>query len=320
MNTHLHLLGGTGRIGRELINSLTYKPIVNFSNIWVYCDGNKAAKFNKEYSDINYKVLITYRNYSAFKISNLIYNKEISKEDRHLIINLRGVNSRIDWISRTLDCIEIQDESIKNITESDIHMYKNSKLMHLSSQLCDLIESNKSIHEICEGEDSYRRAYMISRLHQESILSAFAFKHGLFTKIIRLPAVYGFEDDKNSPWVVNAFVKQALLNGKIIPSKGSSYVWLTHQQVLVDYLRDIITDYFEKKDNKNVSYLRPPSIGIKINDLSLLVMEAVSTYNVPQITYQNVISKNIHEEDKLKLNFNLLKANIVDLILKHSTK
>ena len=76
MNTHLHLLGGTGRIGRELINSLTYKPIVNFSNIWVYCDGNKSAKFNKEYSDINYKVLITYRNYSAFKISNLILSKE----------------------------------------------------------------------------------------------------------------------------------------------------------------------------------------------------------------------------------------------------
>ena len=35
---------------------------------------------------------------------------------------------------------------------------------------------------------------------------------------------------------------------------------------------------------------------------------------------KNVISQNIHEEDKLKLNFNLLKANIVDLILKHSTK
>ena len=320
MNTHIHLLGGTGRIGREFINSLKYKPIDKISNIWVYCDGNKATKFNKESTDISYKVLITYKNYSAFKITTLINNKEINKEDRHLIINLRGVNSRIDWISRTLDCIEIQHQSIKNITESDIHMYKNSKLMHLSSQLCDLIESNKSIHEICEGEDSYRRAYMISRLHQESILSAFAFKHGLSTKIIRLPAVYGFEDDNNSPWVLNAFVKQALLNGKIIPRKGSSYVWLTHQQVLVNYLRDIINDYCETKDDKNFSYLRPPSIGIKINDLSLLVMEVVSKYNVNQITYKSLISKNIHKEDTLKLNFNLLKANIVDLILKHSTK
>ncbi len=320
MNTHIHLLGGTGRIGNKLVNSLKYKPINKFSNIWVYCDGNKAVKFNKENRGLDCKVVISYRNYSTFKISNLVYNNEIKKDDRHLIVNLRGVNSRIHWISRPLDSIEIQHQSIKNITESDIHIYKNSKLIHFSSQLCDLIESKKSLHEICEGEDSYRRAYMISRLHQESILSAFAFKHALFTKIIRLPAVYGFEDDNNSPWVLNAFVKQGLSNGRIIPRKGSSYVWLTHQQVLVNYLRDIITGYGENKGDKNVSYLRPPSIGIKINDLSCLVMDVISKCNVDQIKYKSLIGHDINKEDQLKFNFNLLKENIDDLIFKHSSR
>ena len=319
MNTHIHLIGGTGRIGTALVSSLKAQPMKNFSYIWVYCDVSKVTKYNQEIINDHFKYSIKYKNYSDFKICNLINNNdEIQKEDRHLVINLRGVNSRINWISRPLDAIEIQAQSIKNIIESDIHLYKNIELIHFSSQLCDLIESNKSLQEICEGEDSYRRAYMISRLNQEIILSAFAYKHGLLTKIIRLPAVYGFDDDFKSPWVLNSFVKQAFLNGEIIPRKSSSYVWLTHKHILVEYIRDVLDSSKDTNEEKNVSYLRPPSIGIKINDLSTLVMEMISQCDSDQISYEKLISKTIEEESQLKLNFELLKSNINELISKHS--
>ena len=47
-------------------------------------------------------------------------------------------------------------------------------------------------------------------------------------------------------------------------------------------------------------------------------MEIISQSNSDQISYKKLISKTIDKENQLKLNFYLLKSNIIDLISKHS--
>ena len=74
MTKHLHLLGGTGRIGNQLIQSLSNQPIDNLLNIWTYCDGNKAYKYSLKENQKESDIILKFRNYSAFHIGNLISN------------------------------------------------------------------------------------------------------------------------------------------------------------------------------------------------------------------------------------------------------
>ena len=60
-------------------------------------------------------------------------------------------------------------------------MHPNAEIIHFSSLLCDLIEGPLSLDDICEGQESYRRPYTVSRLHQEMILTANAFQHSIST-------------------------------------------------------------------------------------------------------------------------------------------
>ena len=41
MNTRLHLLGGAGRIGNSLLQSLIAEPLKSIDSIFVYCDSKK---------------------------------------------------------------------------------------------------------------------------------------------------------------------------------------------------------------------------------------------------------------------------------------
>ena len=60
-------------------------------------------------------------------------------------------------------------------------MQPGTEIYHFSSLLCDLIEGSSSLDEICEDQESYRRPYMVSRLHQEMLLAANAYQHSVVT-------------------------------------------------------------------------------------------------------------------------------------------
>ena len=194
MTLNLHLLGGTGRIGTALSDSVDSLPFKNSVKVLIYCEGNKATKFNsiKYVKNPN----INFVSYSAFNFKSLIKNGNIEILDKNIIFNLRGVNNKKDWLNEPLNSLELQMHSCIQLLDSDIWMYPNTEIIHLSSQLCELIEGDDTIAEICENEDSYRNPYMISRLHQESLLTAYAFKKGIKTNFLRLPFVYGFLTDK----------------------------------------------------------------------------------------------------------------------------
>ena len=189
---------------------------------------------------------IFFTNYSNFSIERLSKKYYLNKKLKNIIINLRGINNKRDWLNKPLEALDIQLQSCFNIIDSDINIYPNTSLIHLSSQLCDLIENKNSLQEICEGEDSYRQAYMISRLHQETILKAYAYKFGIETNFIRLPAVYGFEDDKESPWILNTLIKQFIRTGKIKIRKPNSLIWLTHKDILVEFIKKNIFVFLNK--------------------------------------------------------------------------
>ena len=50
MTVKLHLLGGSGRIGRALVDSLVDQPLANVSAVQIYCDATKVADIQAHYS------------------------------------------------------------------------------------------------------------------------------------------------------------------------------------------------------------------------------------------------------------------------------
>ena len=234
MNRHIHLLGGTGRIGTQILNRLK-KINPYFANVWIYCDGQKASFKKESEIDKNIGFEIEFLNYSAFSIENLIIQNKATEKDYHLILNLRGINNKKFWLNNPLDALDLNTKYCQFLIDSDIWKYPNIRLIHLSSKLCELIEGNYSMNEICEGHDSYRNAYMISRLYQELLLTSYSYKTSLKTNFIRLPAIYGYEDDYKVPWVLNSFVKEFIQNIKF--PQNPNVTWLAHLEFLLQFLK-----------------------------------------------------------------------------------
>jgi len=202
MSIHLHLLGGAGRIGTALVESLLAEPLDDLSSIWIYCDSTKAVALQERQSP-DCRPRIQARGYAAFGLSALPNEGSALLEERQVVLNLRGVNDKKQWLNQPLDAMELHTQACRCVIDSDLWMHSRVEVIHLSSQLCDLIEAPLALEEICEGQESYRRPYMVSRLHQEAMLAAHAFQRGIPTSFVRLPAVYGFLDDFKSPWVLN---------------------------------------------------------------------------------------------------------------------
>jgi hypothetical protein len=70
MSIHLHLLGGAGRIGTALVESLLAEPLDNLSVISIYCDSTKAVTLQERQSP-DCRTRIQARGYAAFGMSAL---------------------------------------------------------------------------------------------------------------------------------------------------------------------------------------------------------------------------------------------------------
>jgi nucleoside-diphosphate-sugar epimerase len=270
MSLHLHLLGGAGRIGTALIESLTANPLQGVNLIWVYCDSTKAVELEKNKPNGSGDD-VRYRGYSAFSPPVLLREGYARDEGKHVVVNLRGINNKVQWLNQPSAALELQIQAIRSLTESDLWMFPGVEIIHLSSQLCDLIESPLSLGQMCEEQESYRRPYMISRLHQEAMLSAYAYQHGISTSLLRLPAVYGFPDDTSSPWVLNSLCRQWRHEGNVDPRNPDRQVYLTHREPLIDYLRGLLRSALHHDNPDTVRYLRPPMLKMTVEALASLV-------------------------------------------------
>jgi nucleoside-diphosphate-sugar epimerase len=272
MTFHLHLLGGAGRIGTALVDSLVEQPLEGLNTIWIYCDSTKVVQIQRSYL-VHDGLRIRARGYSAFSISHLSEYDLANQYDRHVVINLRGINNKVSWLNQPLDSFDLQIQACRCITNADLWMHRGVEIIHLSSQLCDLIESPLSLQEICEGQESYRRPYMVSRLHQEAILSAHAFQHAIPTSLLRLPAVYGFSDDRESPWVLNSLCKQYQKEKRVEPRNPDRLVYLLHRQYLVQYIRMLLDKSQDATSSLTVRFLRPPMLQMSVGTLASMVQE-----------------------------------------------
>jgi nucleoside-diphosphate-sugar epimerase len=272
MSIHLHLLGGAGRIGTALVESLLAEPLDDLSSIWIYCDSTKAVALQERQSP-DYRPRIQARGYAAFGMSALLNEESALLEERQVVVNLRGVNDKRQWLNQPLDAMELHTQACRCVIDSDLWMHSSVEVIHLSSQLCDLIEGPHALEQICEGQESYRRPYMVSRLHQEAMLSAHAFQRGIPTSLIRLPAVYGFRDDYKSPWVLNALSKQWNQLQKVEPRNPESMIYLSHRQPLISYLRSLILHPKSARNLRTVRYLRPPMLSMTVETLASLIKE-----------------------------------------------
>lgn len=280
MSDKLHLLGGAGRIGRALVDSLIAQPLDNITSIQIYCDSTKVSHLQSYYSNST-SPWVKASGYSAFNklsISGHSYS-EVLDANRHIVLNLRGINNKQHWLNQPLDALELHIRSCSAVVDSNLWMHPGSEIIHLSSLLCDLIEGPRSLEEICEGQESYRRPYMVSRLHQEMILSANAYHHSICTSVLRMPAVYGFEDDHLSPWVLNSLCKAKLRNQRVEPRHPDRIVYLTHRDPLLACIRSLISgcDHHHKK--RMLNYLRPPMLRLSVSALATLVQESSNLFS-----------------------------------------
>ena len=272
MTVDLHLLGGSGRIGRALVDSLISFPINNLSAIYIYCDSTKVTELDHSYGHSSAPV-VHVNGYSAFHRDVFMVQQPAIRgaDQRQVVINLRGINNKQCWLNQPLDALEVQSHACRTLIDADLWMQAGSEIIQLSSQLCDLIESDRSLDQICEGQESYRRPYMVSRLHQEMMLSANAYQHSIVTSFLRLPAVYGFSDDQHSPWVLNAFCKERRLGLPIKPRNPHRTVYLTHRDPLLACFRSLISTHDDSYRKRTVNYIRPPMLRLSVASLASLV-------------------------------------------------
>ena len=270
MSIHLHLLGGAGRIGTALVESLLAEPLDDLSSIWIYCDSTKAVAMQENQS-LDCRPSLHARGYAAFGISVLPSQVSSLLEERQVVVNLRGVNDKRQWLNQPLDAMELHIQACRTLIDSDLWMHSSVEVIHLSSQLCDLIEGPRALEAICEGQESYRRPYMVSRLHQEAMLAAHGFQHGIPTSFIRLPAVYGFSDDYKSPWVLNSLIKQWRQQHKVEPRNPERMIYLSHREPLIVYLRSLVGGLMSERSLRTVRYLRPPMLAMTVETLATLI-------------------------------------------------
>ena len=272
MSLHLHLLGGAGRIGTALVDSLQSDPLTALDNIWIYCDLTKVVESDTKQPHLN-SLRVRPRCYSAFSLSTLLEERLAEENDKHLVINLRGVNNKVYWLNQPLDALELQIQACRCLVDSDLWMFPGVEIIHMSSLLCDLIESPVSLDEVCEGQESYRRPYMVSRLHQEVMLTANAYRHAIATSFIRLPAVYGFPDDHKAPWVLNSLCSQKKKELRIVTRKPNAIVHLTHRSILINYLRSLISESVFIPNRHTIRYLKPPMLRMTVYKLAQIVQD-----------------------------------------------
>jgi nucleoside-diphosphate-sugar epimerase len=275
MTVKLHLLGGSGRIGRALVDSLVDQPLANVSAVQIYCDATKVADIQAHYSTST-SPRVKASGYSAFNTISASNKPDLEALDvnKHIVLNLRGINNKQQWLNQPLDSLELHARSCRAVVDADLWMQSGTEIIHLSSLLCDLIEGPRSLDDICEGQESYRRPYMVSRLHQEMILSANAYQHSICTSFLRMPAVYGFEDDHLSPWVLNSLCKAKLRGQRVEPRHPNRIVYLSHRDPLLVWIRALIGGSANQGKMRTVYYLRPPMLRLSVSALATLVKES----------------------------------------------
>lgn len=270
MTMHVHLVGGAGRIGTALAKSLLSDPLENLGSLSVYCDLTKAKGL---YGALEYKgnIPIQVESYSAFALKSVIDKGWAHFRDRHVVMLLRGVNDKRYWLNQPLEAMNIQLRACHSLIESDVSLHQDVRIIHFTSQLCDLIESVSSLAEICGGLDSYRRPYMISRLHQEATLTAFAYQRSIPTTFIRLASVYGFYDDENSPWVLNSLITQHLKHHALDIRNPDTMLYLMHRDPLIRFLRSQLGCVNLESAENTVSYVRPPMLPVPVKTLGAAI-------------------------------------------------
>lgn len=317
MSVELHLLGGSGRIGRALVDSLVAQPLADVSSIHIYCDSTKVTDVQEHYSGST-SPRVKASGYSAFNT-----NSEARKSDsgsseitRHVVLNLRGINNKQQWLNQPLDSLELHVRSCRSLVDADLWMQQGTEIIHFSSLLCNLIEGPRSLDDICEGQESYRRPYMVSRLHQEMILSANAYQHSICTTFLRMPAVYGFEDDHLSPWVLNSLCKAKLRGLRVEPRHPDRIVYLSHRDPLLSWIRSLIAgpDLLGKK--RTVNYLRPPMLRLTVAALSKLVEESPRLFSSSEAEHHQIMLEGdtATANDAMDSHLRLLATSISELL------
>lgn len=317
MNIKLHLLGGSGRIGLGLVDTLVTQPSPYVKEVHIYCDSTKVKEIQAYYSTAT-TTHVTVSGYSDLNSlsSASISDSKVTDACKHIVLNLRGINNKQQWLNQPLDSLELHTKSCRALVDANLWMHPDTEIIHFSSMLCDLIEGASSLDDICEGQESYRRPYVVSRLHQEMILAANAYQHSISTTFLRMPAAYGFNDDRHSPWVLNSLCKAKLRGLKVYPRHPERIVYLSHRDLLLAWIRTLIEESPNLDKQRIVNFLRPPLLRMSVLSLATLVQESPRNLSSKEAQKLQITLEGDGEnsEEQFAFHLKLLNTSILELL------
>jgi hypothetical protein len=282
MTAKLHLLGGSGRIGRALVDSLVAQPLANVSSIQIYCDSTKVTDVQAHYSTSS-SSLVKASGYSAFNTISALGKPdlEVLNLNRHIVLNLRGINNKQQWLNQPLDSLELHARSCRAVVDADLWMQPGTEIIHLSSLLC-----------------------------------ANAYQHSICTSFLRMPAVYGFEDDHLSPWVLNSLCKAKLRGQEVEPRHPDRIVYLSHRDPLLVWIRALIGGSANQGKKRTVNYLRPPMLRLSVSALATLVKESPRLFSSAEAEHLQITLEGDAEiaDYDLDSHLTLLATSISELL------
>ena len=151
------------------------------------------------------------------------------------------------------------------------------------------------------------------------ILSANAYQHSISTSFLRMPAVYGFEDDHLSSWVLNSLCKAKLRGQRVEPRHPDRIVYLSHRDPLLAWIRALIAGSASQGKKRTVNYLRPPMLRLSVSALATLVKESprlFSSAEAQQLQIKLEGDAEIADHD-LDSHLTLLTTSISELLVDH---
>ncbi|MHA8083442.1 NAD-dependent epimerase/dehydratase family protein [Aquirufa sp. A-Brett2-15D] len=211
-NQSILITGGTGFVGKWIVEMVSYINSSSNLNIKLYLLGRDIAKFKEEVPHLAQKTFINFIEQDVRYLHDL-------PVDINYIIHAAGSPDNREHVSEPLRTIETYYKGTQSLLDSASRIPDLKKIVHLSShQVYGNNGTGQPINENSFGSIealNIANCYAESKRIAETICSYYKNNLRLPIIILRPFAFIGPYQDLEKPWAINGFIRDAILGGPI---------------------------------------------------------------------------------------------------------
>lgn len=211
-NRSILITGGTGFVGKWIVEMISYINSFSSLNIKLYLLGRDITKFKEDVPHLAQKTFVN------FIEQDVRYLHELPA-DINYIINAAGSPDNREHVSEPLRTIETYYKGTQSLLDSASRIPDLKKIVHLSSHQVygnngTGLPLNENSFGSIEGLN-IANCYAESKRISETICSYYKNNLSLPIVILRPFAFIGPYQDLEKPWAINGFIRDAILGGPI---------------------------------------------------------------------------------------------------------